>query len=138
MRRKFVWISALAASLVAVGVIVQLYLVASWIFGAGSAVDAHRANGIVVWALGIAVGISGVVAYWRVWRKVGVSIALPVLTEIQIVVVGSIDHPSENVSGWIHGFHGGLAIFVFLLAAWIAYRDFTALRGGIRLRPAGP
>lgn len=138
MRRTFVWISAIGASLVAIGVIVQLYLVASWIFGAGSAVDAHRANGFVVWALGIAVGISGVVAYWRAWRKVGISVALPVVTEIQIVVVGSIDHPNENVSGWIHGFHGGLAIFVFLLAAWIAYRDFTALHVRIRLRPAEP
>lgn len=51
--------------------------------------------------------------------------------ELQIVFVGDLDDPSDNVSGWISGFHGRLAIFVFLLAGWIAYRDFAAL--GVRL-----
>lgn len=130
MRRLFLWASAVAASLVAVGVILQVYFIASWIFGEADALDAHRSDGFVVWALGIVVGISGLIAYWRAWRSMAVSIALPVLTEIQIFVVGDLQDPSENVSGWIHGFHGGLAIFVFLLAGWIAYRDFAAL--GVR------
>ena len=137
MQRRFLWISAVTASLVAVGVILQLYFITSWLFG-GAGLDVHRTTGMVVWGLGIAAGISGLVAYWRGWRKMGVSIALPVVTEIQVILVGSIENPSENVSGWIHGLHGGLAIVVFLLAAWIARRDFAALgvRAGERPAPA--
>lgn len=130
VRRLFVWISAIAAALLVMAVILQVYFIASWIFGEGDALDAHRVNGLVAWALGIAVGVSGLIAYWRAWRKMAVSIALPVLAEIQIFVVGDLDDPSENVSGWIHGFHGGLAIFVFLLALVIGYRDMNAL--GVR------
>lgn len=124
MKRVFLWISAIAASLVATGVILQLYFIASYISGAEDAVDAHTAVGGIVWLLEIVVLISGLVAYWGVWRKAGVSIALPILGTIQILFAPPNEDPA---SGWIHGFHGGLAIFVFLLAAGIAYRDLKAL-----------
>lgn len=134
MKRVFLWISSIAASLVAVGVILQVYFIASWTFGAEDALDAHQGIGNLVWLLEIVVLVSGLVAYWGVWRKAAVSIALPVLGTIQIFFVGDIDDPSKNESGWIHGFHGALAIFVFLLAAAIGYRDLKALgvhgRGG--------
>lgn len=132
MSRLFLWISAIAASVVALDVILQVYFVTAWVFGEGDALDAHRVNGIVIWAASIAVGISGLVAYWRAWGRLALSVALPVLAELQIVVVGSVDDTSENVSGWIHGLHGGLAILVFMLAGCIAYRDLKAL--GVRAR----
>jgi hypothetical protein len=127
VKRVFLWISSLAASLVAMGVILQVYFIASWIFGAEDALDAHRGVGSIVWLLEIVVLISGLVAYWGVWRKAAVSIALPILGTIQIFFLGDIEDPSKNGSGWIHGFHGGLAILVFALAAAIAYRDLKAL-----------
>jgi hypothetical protein len=127
VKSVFLWVSAIGASLITLGVILQVYFVASWIFGATDAIDAHRMTGYVIWALGIVVGISGVIAYWRSWRKVATSAALPILNEIQIFFVGDIDHPSNNVNGWIEGLHGGLALFVFLLAGGIAYRDLKAL-----------
>ncbi|MBM2822980.1 MAG: hypothetical protein HW413_1726 [Thermoleophilia bacterium] len=127
MKRVFLWISSLAASLVAIGVILQVYFIASWIFGAEDALDAHRGVGSIIWLLEIVVLISGLVAYWGVWRKAAVSIALPILGTIQIFFLGDIEDPSKNGSGWIHGFHGGLAILVFALAAAIAYRDLKAL-----------
>jgi hypothetical protein len=127
MKRVFLWISAIAASLVALGVILQLYFIAAWIFGAENALDAHRGAGSIIWLLEIIVLISGLVAYWGAWRKAVVSIALPVLGTIQIFFLGDIEDPSKNESGWIHGFHGGLAILVFALAAAIAYRDLKAL-----------
>jgi hypothetical protein len=127
VKRVFLWISSLAASLVAIGVILQVYFIASWIFGAEDALDAHRGVGSIIWLLEIVVLISGLVAYWGVWRKAAVSIALPILGTIQIFFLGDIEDPSKNGSGWIHGFHGGLAILVFALAAAIAYRDLKAL-----------
>ncbi len=127
MRRSSLWISAVAASLVAVGVILQLYFITAWVFGARDALDAHRGAGSIIWLLEIIVLISGLVAYWGVWRNAAVSIALPILGTIQIFFIGDIEDPSKNESGWIHGFHGGLAILVFALAAAIAYRDLKAL-----------
>jgi len=127
VRRSSLWISAVAASLVAVGVILQLYFITAWVFGARDALDAHRGAGSIIWLLEIIVLISGLVAYWGVWRNAAVSIALPILGTIQIFFIGDIEDPSKNESGWIHGFHGGLAILVFALAAAIAYRDLKAL-----------
>jgi len=127
VKRAFLWISAVAASLVALGVILQVYFIASWIFGAEDALDAHRGAGSIIWLLEIIVLVSGLVFYWGVWRSAAVSIALPVLGTIQVFFLGDIEDPSKNESGWLHGLHGGLAIFVFLLAAAIAYRDLKAL-----------
>jgi hypothetical protein len=127
MRRIFLWVSAIAASLITLGVILQVYFVASWIFGATDAIDTHRTTGYVIWALGPVVGISGLIAYWGSWRKAAVSVALPILSEVQIFFVGDINDPNDNVSGWIEGLHGGLALFVFVLAGGIAYRDLKAL-----------
>jgi hypothetical protein len=130
VRRVFLWISAVSASLVVVAVVLQVYFIAAWIFAAGGALDAHRAVGFFgIWILTKVVAVAGIVAYWRVWSPLAVSVGLAVLTEIQIFLVGSVDDQSENVSGWIHGLHGGGAVLVFALAAYIAYRDFNALRG---------
>ena len=130
MKRLLLWSSSLSASLIAVGVILQLYFIAAWVFGEADALDAHRGVGLLVWLLQIVVLVSGVVVYWGVWRQAGLSVALPVLGTAQIFFLGNVEDPSENVSGWIHGFHGGLAVFVFLLALAIGYRDLNAL--GIR------
>lgn len=130
MKRLFLWVSSIAAALVAVGVVLQLYFITAWVFGEADALDAHRGAGSLIWLLEIVVLVAGLVAYWGVWRQVGLSVALPVLGTIQIFFLGDVEKPSENVSGWIHGFHGGLAIFVFLLALVIGYRDMNAL--GVR------
>jgi len=126
-RRLFLWVSSVAASLVAVGVVLQLYFIAAWVFGEADALDAHRAVGSLVWLFEIIVLVAGLVAYWGTWRQVALSAALPVLGTIQIFFLGDVEDPSENVSGWIHGFHGGLAIFVFALAVAIGYRDMKTL-----------
>ena len=119
--------SSIAASLIVIGVVLQLYFVAAWAFGEEDALDLHRGVGYLAWLLGIIVLVAGLVAYWGTWRQVTLSVALPVVVTIQIFFVGDIDDPGENVSGWIHGFHGGLAIFVFALAVAIGYRDMKTL-----------
>ena len=120
MKRISLWVSSTAASLVAIGVVLQVYLVTAWIFGETDAIDAHRGVGNIVWLLEIVVLIAGFVAYWRAWRQLGVSASLPVLGTIQIAFVGDLEDPG---SGWAHGLHGALALFVFLVALWIGCRD---------------
>lgn len=120
MKRVFLWVSSIAASLVAIGVVLQVYFVTAWIFGETDAIDAHRGVGSIVWLLEIFVLIAGFVAYWGAWREVGVSASLPVLGTIQILFVGDLEDPG---SGRAHGLHGALALFVFLVALWIGCRD---------------
>lgn len=125
MKRVFLWVSSIAASLVAIGVVLQVYFVTAWIFGETDAIDAHRGVGNIVWLLEIVVLVAGLVAYWGAWREVGVSASLPVLGTIQILFVGDLDDPG---SGWAHGLHGALAPFVFLVALWIGCRDLPRRR----------
>src|SRR5579864_3303048 len=42
MRRPFVWISLVLCSIVVIGIAVQLYLIAAWVFGEGGALNAHK------------------------------------------------------------------------------------------------
>jgi len=130
MNKVFLWVSSIAASLVAIGVVLQLYLIAAWVFGESDALEAHRGVGSIVWLLEIVVLIAGLVAYWRAWRQVGVSASLLVLGTIQIGFVGDLEDPG---SGWAHGLHGGLAVFVFLLALWIGCRDLPRRTQGTEI-----
>jgi len=120
MKIPLLWVSSIAASLVAIGVVLQVYLVTAWIFGETDAIDVHRGLGNIVWLLEILVLVVGLVAYWSAWREIGVSASLAVLGTIQIMFVGDLDDPG---SGSAHGLHGALALFVFLVALWIGCRD---------------
>jgi hypothetical protein len=130
VKRIFLWVSSIAASLVAIAVVLQLYLIAAWVFGESDALDAHRGVGRLVWLLEIVVLIAGLVAYWGAWRQIGVSASLLVLGTIQIGFVGDLEDPG---SGWAHGLHGGLAVFVFLLALWIGCRDLPRRTPGAEI-----
>jgi hypothetical protein len=123
-RRRALWTSLVLAVLVAVGVVVQIYLIAAWIFGEGGALSAHEDLGNVVHPLEVLVFIAGLAAWWGTWRNVVWSFALPLVGTIQVVLVGDLGKPGN---GYVHGLHGGLAIFVAALALVIAQREANAL-----------
>jgi hypothetical protein len=128
--RTATWIHLIFASIVVIGVPVQVYLIASYFTGAGSgALDAHEfTGGIVIHISEVIVFLSSLVAFWGVWRWVAWSLALPVLGTVQIALVNTGD------SGWVNGLHGLGALLVFLLAAYLAYNDLRLL--GLYGRPA--
>jgi hypothetical protein len=123
-RRGFVWASFVLATLVVVGVVVQIYLITSWIFGESGALDAHKDVGGVVHPIEVLVFLVGLAGWWGRWRYVGWSFGLALLGTIQVAFVGDLKDPG---SGYVHGLHGGLALFVAALAAWIAWREAGAL-----------
>ena len=129
-RRRALWTSLVLAVLVAVGVVVQIYLITAWIFGEGGALSAHKDLGNVVHPLEVLVFIACLVAWWGAWRNVAWSFVLPLVGTIQVALVGDLGKPGN---GYVHGLHGGLAIFVAALALVIARREANAL--GLR-RPA--
>jgi len=126
VRRAFLWVSLGLSVIVLVGIAMQLYLIAAWLFGAGNgALDAHEAvGGIVVHPAEVLIFLATLAAWWQNWRAVGWSFALALLGTIQVIAVGDVSNPTD---GWWHGLHGGLVLFVVALAFFIARREASAL-----------
>ena len=125
MRRASLWLSFALSLVVLGGIVLQLYFIAAWIFGESGALDAHKVvGGAVVHPAEVLIFLAALGAWWKTWRNVGWSFALALLGTVQVFAVGDIANPTN---GWAHGLHGGLVLFVFVLAAYIARRDASAL-----------
>jgi hypothetical protein len=127
-RRVALWITLILVGVVALGVLVQVYLIAAYIFGAGTdALNAHKDLGNALHGVEIAAFIAGLVAWWGRWPRVGLALALPVVGTIQILFSSGDD--------WVGGIHGLLALAVLGLAGAVSHacRDdlgLTRRRGG--------
>ncbi len=125
MRRPFVWISLVLCWIVLAGIVVQLYLIAAWVFGESGALDAHKfVGGAIVHPAEILVFLIALAAWWGNWRNVGISFSLALLGTIQVFFAGSLSNPKN---GYVHGLHGGLVLFVAALAWYISRRETRAL-----------
>jgi hypothetical protein len=121
--RAFLWANLVLAVLVAVGVFVQVYLIASYFFGAGhDALDAHKNLGGVVHIVEVLVFLAAIGGYWRRWGEIGLSFALAAIGTIQLSLADGDD--------WVGGLHGVFALVVLLLAGAIAHRTMRALGVG--------
>lgn len=128
-RRSFTWIRLTAATVVTLGVFVQAYLIASYLFGAADAKSAHEVVGGAVHGVEVLVFLAALGASWGSWRTVGLALALPLIGTIQVALG---DRQALDAGGWVHGLHGLLALIVMVIATVIAHRDALALR------PAAP
>ena len=109
MRTRALWLQSGLAAAVGLGVVVQVYLIAAYIFGAGSgALSAHKAVGYVVLALEVLTFAAGAAAWRGRTRAIGLSLALPVVGVIQIAFA--------NGSAWVGALHGAGALVVLALA----------------------
>ena len=136
MKNAATWANLIFATLVVIGVFLQVYFIASYASGAGkSALDAHESTGGILHLAELLVFLTGLAAFWGNWKWVGWSFLLPVLGTVQIAFAGN-----DPDKGWVHGFHGLGALFVFLLAAFIAHHDMRVLglKGGAAPSTPGP
>jgi hypothetical protein len=128
MRRTFHWIQLVLAVVVAVGVWLQVYFIASYFFGAKDALDIHTTiGGAIVHPAEILAFLVAFGAWPRDWGKIGHAFGLGVLGTVQIALAGGDD--------WVGGFHGLLALAVLLMAVFIVKWNAEALgltrgRGG--------
>ena len=131
--RAATWIHLIFASIIVIGVPLQVYFIASYFSGAGEgALDAHGfTGGLVVHGSEAIVFLASLVAFWGFWKWIGWSFLLILLGTVQIGLAPPDEDPA---SGWVHGFHGLGALLVFLLAAYLAYNDARLL--GLIGRPA--
>ena len=113
MRRGFLWLYVLTASLVAIGVFLQAFSIAAYVRGAGQdALDLHGTVGFITHSVEIIAFLTAVIAYWGAWRRIWLPLLLPVVGTFQVFVVGDTD----KSGGWVNGLHGLFALVVLLLA----------------------
>jgi hypothetical protein len=135
MRRTFLWINFVLASLIVVLVFVQAYLITAYVTGAGEgALDAHGiVGGLFIHASELLVFLTAFGAWPRNWRWIGYTFFLFFFGTVQIFLSPPDEDPA---SGWVHGLHGLFALIVAVLAATIAYRGMKDL--GLRRGRGGP
>jgi hypothetical protein len=126
MRRIFLWINLVAASVVALLIFLQAYLITAYVAGAGeSALDAHGFVGFaVIHLLEIIVFLTAFGAWPRQWRWIGTTFLFALVGTIQVFLAPTDD---SDASGWLHGLHGLLALVVLVWAAVIAHRAMRDL-----------
>jgi hypothetical protein len=125
VRRVFLWLYVLAASLVAIGVLVQAFSIAAYVRGAGQdALDLHTIGGFITHSIEIVVFLVALVGYWGTWSRVGLAALLPIVGTVQLFLIGDTD----EAGGWINGLRGLLALVVFLLAVVLAQAGVRSLR----------
>jgi hypothetical protein len=124
--RVATWLNLVFASIIVIGVFVQVYLIAAYAMGAGEgALDAHGfVGGLVIHGSELLVFLTAIVAFWRMWRWIAVNFGLFVFGTIQIFLLPPDEDPG---SPWLHALHGLFALFVLLYAAYIAKRDMRWL-----------
>jgi hypothetical protein len=119
VRRAAGWLHLGLASAVVVGVFLQVYLIGSYIFGAGQgALDAHKSIGWTIHGFEMLVFLAALVA-WLPWVDLVLSLLLAAIGTAQVALA------SEH--RWVGGLHPLLALVVVGLAVALALR-------GIRLR----
>jgi hypothetical protein len=98
--RNAVWVNFVFATVVVVGVFVQVYLITSYFTGAGEgALDAHGfVGGVVIHASEAIVFLSALVAFWRNWTWIGFNFWLLLLGTAQIFLSPPDEDPA---SGWV-------------------------------------
>jgi hypothetical protein len=133
MRRTFLWINFVLASLIVVLIFLQAYFITAYVTGAGdSALDTHGFIGFaIIHPAELLVFLTAFGAWPRAWKWIGFTFFLFVLGTVQIFLAPPDEDPA---SGWVHGFHGLLALVVAVMAAAIAYRGMRDLG----LRRASP
>lgn len=119
MKRPLLWIQLVLAAAVAIGVWLQVYLIASDQFGATDALDLHKTIGESMRGLEVLVFLAALGAWWRNWGKIGHAFGLAVIGTIQISLSGAED--------WVGGLHGLLALAILVMAVFIVKDDAEAL-----------
>jgi len=123
-QRIGLWGMLIFATLVVVGMGIQVYLIAGTIFGEDW-LDAHKSFGKVTHGFYILTFLSALLAAWPNWRTTLWPFVLAALGSVQAFLAFDGDVGGDN--GAIHAFHGALAPIVFAIALWIVWRTYVAL-----------
>lgn len=125
-RRTCDWLNLAFASGIVLGVFVQVYLIGSYIFGAGQgALDAHRAVGFALQGPELFVLLTALIAWLA---------RIDLLFSLLVAVVGFVQAFLASTHEWVGGLHPLLALVLFSLAATLALRGVRRHREAHRVR----
>lgn len=123
--RRFVrsgadWLNLMFASALVLGVFLQVYLIGSYIFGAGQgALDAHRAVGFALQGPELFVLLTALIA----WLP-----RIDVMLSSFVAIVGFVQAGLASAHQWVGGLHPLLALAVLSLASALALRGIRRHR----------
>ncbi len=124
VRRIFTWIHFIAASLVVVGVFVQVYLAGAVLFDATD-ISNHQDVGWLVHDLELLVFVASLIA-WLPKVDIAWSVALAAVGTGQVALTAADE--------WVGALHPMFALVVLAIAAVIVHRDLRTL--GLMRKPA--
>jgi hypothetical protein len=124
-QRLGLWGTFVFAALAAVGMGLQVYLIAGFIFGETGWLDTHTDLGKLVHLFYILTFLSALVGLWPNWRGTLWPFVLAVLGSIQAFLAAGGDVGGDSAA--LHAFHGALAPIVFVIALWIGWTAYKAL-----------
>lgn len=116
---------ALALAVI-LGVMVQVYLIGAYFFGAGQgALDAHRTAGWTVHGIEMLVFVAALIA----WLP-----RVDLVLSLLLAVIGTVQVSLASGSRWVGGLHPLFALVVLGLAAALALRAVGRRRAARHLR----
>ena len=124
--RALRWAVLVLATLVVIGVFVQVFLIASYLFSGVTdqdLLDTHKDMGFTVHSVEVLTFVVAIGAFWRRWVDLGWAFALGVLGTVQIGLADSDDK-------YVGGLHGMFALLVLILAAVVVHRTIRSLGMG--------
>ena len=125
-QRIGLWGTAIFAGLSIIGMAVQVYLIGGYVFGETDWLDTHKDLGMLVHLFYVLTFVSALVAAWPDWRATGWPFALAVIGSVQAFLAGGGDVGGDN--GALHAFHAALVPVVLLIAVYVFWRAWTALK----------
>ena len=128
MRKVFLGLYVVTASIVLVGVFLQAFSIAAYVRGAEDALDMHKTVGFLTHSVEIVVFLVALVGYWGMWRRLWLPFLLPVVGTFQLFVIGDTD----KSGGWVNGLHGLFALIVLMLAVALVQDGTRSLRASGR------
>ena len=128
VRRAGDWLNLAFAAAIVIGVFVQVYLIGSYIFGAGQgALDAHRAVGFTLQGPELFVLLTALIA----WLP-----RIDLTLSFLVAIVGFVQAGLASAHQWVGGLHPLLALVVLSLAATLALRGLRRHREARLVRSA--
>ena len=122
------WLHLAFASVIVLGVFLQVYLIGSYIFGAGQgALDAHRTLGFALQGPELFVLLTALIA----WLP-----RVDLLLSFLVAIVGFVQAGLASAHQWVGGLHPLLALVVLSLAASLALRGLRRHPRPAQLRPS--
>ena len=126
-QRIGLWGTFVFAVLAVLGMFIQVYLIAGFIFGEAGWLDTHKDMGKVTHLFYVLTFLAALVGAWPNWRATGWAFALAVVGSVQAFLAGGGNVGGSDAA--LHAFHGALVPIVFLIAVFVAWRAWTELQG---------